>query len=157
MWAGRAACGAGEISDMVVEYSAELIADLRDWWFDSVREIADLDFQRRTWLNPPTPSPHWSFVEFRECFPKADQLDDAKRRGFLSAEEHAIMMDVHNALSLQSYKPPGGKEYDHEAILADPAWHAVAAKADAARRRLLELTNDPRERRSLLGQSGNSE
>jgi hypothetical protein len=114
--------------------------------------IADLDHQRRTWLNPPTPSPHWSFVEFRECFPKVDQLDDAKRRGFLSDAEHAIMTGVHDALSPQSYKPPGGKEYDHEAILADPAWRAVAAKADAARRRLLELTDDLRERRSLLGE-----
>jgi hypothetical protein len=137
---------------VAVEYSPELIADLRDWWFGSVHEIADLEYRRQTWLNPPTPSPHWSYVEFRACFPKADQLDDARRRGFLSEKEHAIMMGVCNALSSQSYKPPGGKQYDHEAILADPAWHAVVAKADAARRRLLELITDPRERRSLLGE-----
>jgi hypothetical protein len=132
------------------KHRAERTAVRRKGWFGSLHQIADLDYQQRTWLNPPNPSPHWSHEGFREDVPNEHELDAGRRRGLLTEEEHAIMSSVYE--SVAAYEPPGGKEYDHEAILADPAWHAVVAKADAARRRLLELTDDPRERCSLLGE-----
>jgi hypothetical protein len=114
-----------------------------------VYEISDLELQRRTWLDPANRNPHWSYVEFVCSFPGDDQLDDAKRHGFLSAEEHAILIDLNRALI--RHKAPGGDDYDNEAVLHDPAWHAVAAQADEARRRLLELTADSFEREALSG------
>ncbi|SED53817.1 hypothetical protein SAMN05519104_3762 [Rhizobiales bacterium GAS188] len=124
-------------------------ANLRRWWFGSVYEIADIGFQRRTWLNPPTPSPHWSYVEFCESYPSADQLQFARTRGHLSTEEFELLAALGNAIA--RHKPPGGDWYAHLAILEDPAWHVVVAMAEQIRRQLLTLTDDPIERSYLLG------
>jgi hypothetical protein len=134
---------------IVTDLKPEETAALRRWWFNSVYQISDLELQRRTWLDPANRNPHWSYVEFVCSFPDDDQLDDAKRRGFLSVEEHAILIDLNRALVL--HKAPGGDDYDNAAVLDDPAWHAVAAQAAAARQRLLELTTDSFEREALSG------
>jgi hypothetical protein len=133
----------------MTDLKPEEMAALRRWWFNSVYQISDLELQRRTWLDPANRNPHWSYVEFVCLFPDDDQLDDATRRGFLSMEEHAILIDLNRALVL--HKAPGGDDYDNAAVLGDPAWHAVAAQAEAARQRLLELTTDSFEREALSG------
>jgi len=103
-------------------------ANLRRWWFGSVYEIADIELQRSTWLTPPTPSPHWSYVEFCCCFPDADQLKFALDRGNLSEAEFDLLISLRKAIG--EHRPPQGNHYDHSAILADPAWQAVVANAE---------------------------
>jgi hypothetical protein len=59
------------------------------------------------------------------------------------------MIDLSTAV--HCHKAPGGNVYDNTAVLDDPAWRAVTARADRARRQLLDLTKDTSERQELLG------
>ena len=126
-------------------------ANLRRWWFGSVYEIADIEYQRRTWLTPPTRSPHWSYVEFCCSYPDADQLQFARDHGHLSAKEFELLAALHHALI--PHKAPRGNDYDNRAVLEDPAWHAVIAKAERIRQQFLTLIVDPIERSYLMGQT----
>jgi hypothetical protein len=58
----------------MIDTTPEEWADLRRQWFGSVYEIADIERQRRTWLNPPNSGPHWSYVEFCCKYPDAGQF-----------------------------------------------------------------------------------
>jgi hypothetical protein len=122
---------------------------LRRQWFGSVYEIADIELQRRTWLAPPTPSPHWSYVEFCCCFPTTDQLKDAVEKGKLNEAEFNLLMALGRAIT--EHEPARGNHYDHPAILADPAWQAVVATAEKTRQELLQIVSDPSERSYLIG------
>jgi hypothetical protein len=125
-------------------------SNLRRRWFGSVSEIADLEFQRRTWLSPPTPSPHWSYVEFCCKYPDQAQLQFALNRGHLKPAEFALLADLGKAIS--DHEAPKGDCYDHPAILRDAAWLAVVTLAEATRKRLLAIATDPVERSYLIGQ-----
>jgi hypothetical protein len=125
-------------------------ADLRCWWFASVHEIADLELQRRTWLDPLNQNPHWSYVEFCCCFPDADQLRDAREKGHLSVREFKLLTGL--GAAIDSHEPPAGKSYDHLAILEQPTWLAVVTKAEQVRQQLLALTKDSVERSHLMGE-----
>jgi hypothetical protein len=129
-------------------------ANLRRWWFVSVHEIADIELQRRTWQVPPTPSPHWSYVEFCCCSPGSDQLKQALDSGNLSEAEFDLLASLGEALG--EHQAPKGNDYNHPAILADPAWQAVAAKAEKTRQELLLIVSDPEERSSLTGGQSHS-
>jgi hypothetical protein len=130
--------------------TSEVAATLRRQWFDSVYEIADIEYQRRTWLTPPDRSPHWTYVEFCCSYPDADDLQAARDNGYLSAEVFELLAALDEALV--SYT--AADAYDHRAILEDPNWHAVVAKAEQIRQQLLTLTVDPVEQRHLMGQLG---
>jgi len=45
-------------------------------------------------------------------------------------------------------------DYDNRAILEDPGWHAVVAKAEQIRQQLLTLTVDAVEQGYLTGRMG---
>jgi hypothetical protein len=128
--------------------TSEDFANLRRQWFGSVYEIADIDYQRRTWLAPPTKSPHWSYVEFCCSYPSIGQLQFARSHGHLSAEEFELFVSLNKALT--SHK--AADDYDNLAILNDPRWHTVVAKAEQIRQQLLTLTVDPVEQSYLMGQ-----
>ena len=130
--------------------TAQNVADqLRTSWFSSVSEIADLDLQRRTWLDMTNRNPHWSFIEFACSYPDRDQVSQARREGWLSAEESRALNDLR--LILDGYSPPGDYPYDNAAVLADPAWRSVVDAADRAKQQLLSVVHDQREREVLLG------
>jgi len=128
----------------------ENLASLRRQWFGSVYEIADIGYQRRTWLTPPTPSPHWSYVEFSCSYPDADQLRFARDHGHLSSTEFDLLFAVDE--ELLSYR--ANDDYNNAAILEDPGWHAVIAKAETVRQQLLAITMDAVERSYLTGELG---
>src|SRR5262249_36867517 len=102
---------------------SSVVAALRRWWFQMVYEISDRELQGRPWLDPARTDPHWSYAAFVSAFPGVEGLDDAKRCGLISPEEHAIMIDLSTAV--HCHKAPGGNVYDNAAVLDDPAWHAV--------------------------------
>jgi hypothetical protein len=93
--------------------------------------------------------PHCSYVEFCCTFPSSDQLQDALRQEGLSQTEYGLLRALDNAII--EHEPPNGDEYDHLAILADPAWQAVVVKAEVTRKELLLLVKDPIEHSYLLG------
>jgi len=78
--------------------ASEDLDDPRRQWFGSVYEIADIDYQRRTWLTPPTSSPHWSYVEFCCSYPDIDQLQFGRDRGHLNSKEFELLTALHEAL-----------------------------------------------------------
>ena len=50
---------------------------------------------------------------------------------------------------LSAYSIPTGDDYDHEAILGDPAWWAVANEAKCSIERLRAILRDPEELKTL--------
>jgi hypothetical protein len=134
----------------LADITPEDLASLRRQWFGSVYEIADIAYQRRTWLTPPTNSPHWSYVEFCCSYPDADQLRFARDHGHLSSREFALLSAI--SVAIQSHRAKD--DNDSAAILDDPGWHSVVAKAEAVRRQLLAITMDTVERNYLTGGMG---
>jgi hypothetical protein len=120
--------------------------------------LGNIAFQRATWLDPEMQNPHYSYVEFCECFydvasggyhSKDREAPDAPflrqlSTGLITRNERDTLWEVH--LALEGYKEPNG-HYDHAAILKDPAWHAVveiASNAAATLKASLEPTDDLR-------------
>jgi hypothetical protein len=135
---------------MAVDWKTDqsVTEQLRSWWFCLVSEIADIDLQRRTWLDLTNQNPHWSYIEFVSSYPDGDQMLQARREGWLTAAEFDSFNELRR--TLDAYDPPGDDIYDNAAILDDPAWHSVVEAAEHAKRKLLSTTTDPREREVLL-------
>ena len=105
---------------------------LRDIRFGSLREIADLELQRKTWLDPTNTNPHWSYVEFVCSYPDDDQLTDGQDNGWLSPTEARVLSEFRKILV--AHQSPTGDHVDNAAVLNDPAWHEVVRQAQAALR-----------------------
>lgn len=121
---------------------------LRHQWLAHLRDIGDMSLQRHTWLNSANSNPHWSFVEFVCSYPEGGQLEAGHKEGWLQADEVRILRDF--GAVLDAYHAPLADDYDHKAILADPAWHAVAKAAQAACAELLAVVEDTNGRAALL-------
>ena len=134
----------------LADIKSEDWANLRCWWFHSVYEIADIDYQRRTWLSPPNNSPHWSYIEFCCKYPDTDQLKFALDYGHLNAKEFELLVTLGNAIHAHKAED----DCDNRAILEDPSWRAVVAKAEAVRQHLLAISVDATERNYLMGTKG---
>jgi hypothetical protein len=135
-----------------MKYVDETVARrLRCNWFASVQEISDLSLQRRTWLDPKNLNPHWSYVEFVCSYPDDSQLGGAHSEGWLTKSEFDILIELRRMLGAHS--APGGDDYDHAAILNDPAWRQVVEAAEQARQQLLSAITNHDERQMLLGRS----
>lgn len=140
---------------MAARADAELRVNWRANWLSAIQQLADVDMQRATWLNPRSGNPHFSFVEYVECYfgdlllGEQDGSYAARvEQGLLSAAEATVVSEFHSALD--RYEPPNGDDYDHQAILDDPAWHGVVEAAKEAQHRLARLLEEPTERARLL-------
>jgi hypothetical protein len=105
--------------------------------------------QRRTWLDLTNTNPHWSYVEFTCSYPDENQLASARAGDWLPEREFELLHSLGD--TIDSYSAPGGDNYNHEAILSDPAWHTLVEAAERTRQQLLAVIVDIDERRSLLG------
>jgi hypothetical protein len=135
-----------------------VVADPRaDWrlsWLGCIRELADLQEQRATWLNRENGNPHYSYVEC--CCSYFDDLSLGEpdsyfmrmAEGIVGREEVAAVAQLHALLS--AYSPPGDDDGDHSAILSDPGWQAITEEARRAIDRLSALLSEPEELRALL-------
>lgn len=133
--------------------TAELRANWRHNWLSSIQELADLEMQRATWLNPHNGNPHYSFVEYIEVYFDDLLLGNVDggyaarvEEGLLSDEEAAAAAGLHAILV--RYESPTD-DYDHSAILEDPAWHRVVGAAREAQTSLSTMIDQPEERASL--------
>jgi hypothetical protein len=118
------------------------IAEWRLLWLKSIEVLGSLELQRATWLNPINANPHWSFVEFCECYFEQFGLRDgytyALENGIVSEAEADAVREFHQALD--RYQAPKGNDYDHAAILQDPKWRAVTELAARAANEVLSLS-----------------
>jgi hypothetical protein len=110
---------------------------LREQWPAFLDDIADLELQRRTWLDPANRNPHWSYIEFVCSYPDADQLKDGRNKGWLSPAEAEILLEFRQVLV--AHKAPTGNAFDNEAVLNDPAWHDVVRAAQLAQQAIASL------------------
>jgi hypothetical protein len=131
------------------ETDAAIAAQLRRDWFTSINELADIDLQRRRWREATGWNPHWSYVAFVSSFPDQDELAEARARGWLNAGEFRILREL--LLTLVEHEAPGGDDFDHVAILNDPAWHDVVEAARIAKQELLAVVSVAGEREALEG------
>lgn len=98
-------------------------------------------------------NPHYSFIECICSYFDDLSLDGNEgyigrlEEGLLTVSEVAAVAPLHSMLS--AYSAPGGDDYDHEAILSDLAWWAVAEEAKSTIERLRNLLRDPEELRTL--------
>ncbi len=137
----------------------EIIGPSRISIFQTLAALGDLEFQRATWLDPEMQNPHFTYVEFTECFYDLAAGDwrvlekiapDAPftwlfGAGRIDEAERDLLWGVHLALSAD--KQPDG--YDHEAILASPSWREVVRVASNAVALLKRSLTDPEERAAL--------
>ncbi len=125
----------------------ELTRELwRENWLSSVNELTSLDLQLHSWLDNKQPNPHWSYVEFVNCYfdtvayPYQWYLD----KNWISPEEYEIICDWHE--SLNNYQEP---KWCHEVILKDENWLSIVEKGAKAKDELSQLLNS-HEREILL-------
>lgn len=127
----------------------------RRGWLQSLQEIADLDIQKRAWLNPDNANPHYSYVEYVASYfddlglASCDGYSDAISEGLLSPAEASAVADFH--ARFDAYV--GGGRWDPEGILADPKWLEVVDAARSAQARLLALIDDDPEKVALTQRS----
>lgn len=134
--------------------TAEQRTNWRANWLASIQELTDLEMQRATWLNPDNGNPHYSFIEYITVYFDDLLLGETNggysarmAEGLLSEREADAASRLH--LLLDDYKSPTD-DYDHHAILADPAWHRVVATAQEAQAVLASLIAQPDEKIYLL-------
>jgi hypothetical protein len=119
-----------------------------------------------TWLDPEMQNPHFTYVEFVECFYDIGAGDwrvleraapDAPFSWLLGAgrineAEHNLLWRVHLALSADEQPD----DYDHEAILSSPSWLEVVRVASEAVALLRCALTDPEELSALENTSPNA-
>jgi hypothetical protein len=132
------------------------LAFRRGWrlnWLSMIHNISSLELQTARWLDPRNTNPYWTYVEFVCSYfynlALQDGYEGALQLGLVSRQECDIVKDLHAALG--EHEAPNGDNYDHAAILSDPAWHRVVTLAEAARNSLLQTLEDPNERVALSG------
>jgi hypothetical protein len=112
---------------------------LRTEWLSHLSDLADIELQRRTWLDPNNRNPHWSYIEFVCSYPGTRQLYDAQAKGWLAPHEAHVLLDFRRILV--AHKSPTRNDYDNEAVLNDPAWQSVVLAAQKAIQDLAKLTH----------------
>jgi hypothetical protein len=122
----------------------------RKAWLGSIQEIADLDKQQRMWLDVTNTNPHYSPIEYLACY--FDDLGLSNRKyiwavgeGLLTHSESEAVAEFHSCLDAFTHPDL----YDHAAVLDDPEWLEVVSAARSAQSALLNLIDDPAERRTL--------
>lgn len=127
-------------------------------WLSAIQEFCDLQGQLAAWLNPNAHNPHFTFIELIECYwddllLSEDQGGYPARiaEGLLADHEAAAVAKFHELVA--TYDAPAGDNFDHAAILDDPAWLNVVREAQIARERLAPLILDPAEKAALSDRS----
>lgn len=138
-------------------YLEEIRPNWRRNWLICIAEFSDYELQRRSWLGGPEyDSPYWSFVEWMcryfDDFSLSLGYAGFVNDGLVTSAEAKAVEAFHKAA--KAYRPPAEDDYNHNAILADPAWQHVVALADAARQALLTIIQEPAERAILVRDAG---
>ncbi len=112
-------------------------ADRDGWrreWLYCLGRFADLPAQQAQWLDPQEANPHHTFVEllcsyFDDLLGGEPDYSMVLAEGLVTPPEAEAVAHFHDCVS--DYHSPAG-DYDHRAILQDPAWHAVVDAAALA-------------------------
>ena len=123
-------CGKTRLRLAKASMGSDAVSDASDFrrawrlrWWGCLSDFADIDLQRRRWLDPENTNPHWSYVEFM-CSYFNDLLCDqgydwASNEGLVTKEEVQAVAALHGLLD--RHAAPQGDDYDNEKVLNDPA------------------------------------
>ena len=121
--------------------------DWRERWLDSIYELTSLNLQKEKWLNLENTNPHWSFIEFLECYFSDlfldDNYQDALETKYVSIEEFEILKNWHTKLA--NYISPNNDDYNHSEILADKNWIEIVEIGNDAKHKLIKIVNPEEE------------
>ena len=110
------------------------IENWRKRWFASINELTSLELQQKSWLNKENTNPHWSFIEFTECY-----FDDLFVNDNYTYALNEGLKAWHEMLS--EYVAPNEDDYNHNAILNDPNWMEVIELGLKMKKDLSEIIN----------------
>lgn len=135
----------------IKKYNEELRKNWRPNWLSSINELTSLDLQKRSWLDPKAPSPHWSFGEFMcsyfDDLGVENNYKDPLERGLLSQQEFEILRVWHE--QLDKYEAPNKNNYAVQKILNDSKWLAIIEIGKQAKNNLGQII-DETERKILF-------
>ncbi|MDP3681487.1 MAG: hypothetical protein Q8R22_11710 [Flavobacterium sp.] len=121
----------------------EKIENWRKKWFASINELTSLELQQKSWLNKQNTNPHWSFIEFTECYFDDlfvnDNYTHALNEGLINQQEYDVIKAWHEMLS--EYVSPNEDDYNHNSILNDPNWIEVIELGLKMKKNLSEIIN----------------
>jgi hypothetical protein len=104
---------------------------IRKSWFEAIQNISDLNVQKQKWVDSDNSNPYYSFVEcmcmyFDDLGLSDQDYEQWIQQGIITETEYKLVKSFHEQLAV--YKPPTN-EWDHEAILRDPAWITITKLA----------------------------
>jgi len=118
---------------------------------DSISELSDFGEQESLWLDPDNENPHFSWIEYSECFFDCtggyDGFGELVGTGILAASEAVCIQPLNDALV--AYSPPNKEAYDNLAILQDEDWVRVVDISRRTKQELLKLLKDSNEIKRL--------
>ena len=116
----------------------------RERWLSCINELTSLDLQKKSWLDKTNTNPHWSFVEFMNCYFDDLAIDDNYKyqldKGWVTKKEYEIIKSWH--IALDKYNSPKNDNYDNEAILNDPKWMEILQIGLAIKNELTKTLNE---------------
>jgi hypothetical protein len=95
----------------------------RNWLF-MLKDLTNLDYQRKTWLDPNNTNPYYSFVEFMcsyfDDLNITDGYDKLIGSDLVTRDEYESIKKWHKLLA--EYNSPNNEDYDNQAVLNDQKW-----------------------------------
>ena len=95
----------------------------RNWLF-MLKDLTNLDYQRKTWLDPNNTNPYYSFVVFMcsyfDDLNITDGYDKLIDSDLVSRDEYESIEKWHKLLA--AYNSPNNEDHDNLAILNDQKW-----------------------------------
>ena len=96
----------------------------RRTWILMIKDLTNLEYQKRTWLNQNNTNPYYSFVEFMcsyfDDLDLSDGYENSIKNGLVTQKEYESIFEWNKQLS--EYDSPNNNDYDHKAILNDEKW-----------------------------------
>ena len=119
-------------------------------WILMIKDLTNLEYQKRTWFDSNNTNPYYSFIEFMCSY--FDDLDLSEgyqkhiESELVTKAEYETISDWHKLLS--EYESPNNYDYDNRAVLNDKNWLKII---DLGKKSLKSLkSNLDKFERSLL-------
>lgn len=119
-------------------------------WILMIKDLTNLEYQKKTWLDCNNTNPYYSFIEFM-CFyfddlDLSDGYEKYIKSELVTKAEYETISDWHKLLS--EYESPNYNDYDNRAVLTDENWLKII---DLGKKSLKSLKlNLDKSERSLL-------
>ena len=93
-------------------------------WLLMIKDLINIEYQKRTWLDINNTNPYNSFIEFMcSYFDDLDLSDGYEKHiksDFITKTEYKVIAEWHKWLS--EYESPNNDDYDNKAVLNDKKW-----------------------------------